>query len=77
MTTWTEITEERYDEMLGALPPAVWTVVGFLVGEPMDHDPVTSLPRYSAFAQANGKFYAANEVMTAREFRAVKVEDVK
>jgi len=32
-----ECTEERYNEMLGVLPPALWLAKGFLVGEPHDH----------------------------------------
>jgi hypothetical protein len=32
-----ECTEERYDEMLGILPPALMLGKGFLVGEPFDH----------------------------------------
>jgi hypothetical protein len=32
-----ECSEERYDEMLGVLPPALWLSKGFLVGEPFDH----------------------------------------
>jgi hypothetical protein len=32
-----ECSEERYDEMLGILPPTVWVGKGFLVGEPHDH----------------------------------------
>lgn len=36
MTQWIEVTEERYDEMLGVLPPEIMTGLGFLVGEPSD-----------------------------------------
>ena len=48
MTKWIETTEERYDEMLGVLPPAYWSSIGFLVGEPMDHN-ANGQPRFSAF----------------------------
>jgi hypothetical protein len=33
---WKEVSEARYDEMLGILPPAMWVGKGFLVGEPHD-----------------------------------------
>jgi hypothetical protein len=32
-----ECSAERYDEMLGVLPPALWLANRFLVGEPADH----------------------------------------
>ena len=32
-----ECSEERYDELLGVLPPALWLANRFLVGEPYDH----------------------------------------
>jgi hypothetical protein len=37
MTKWKKVSEARYNEVLDALPPAVWAAVGFLVGEPFDH----------------------------------------
>ena len=50
-----ECSEERYDEMLGVLPPALWLSKGFLVGEPFDHRTckVTNVVRasYAAFFQ--------------------------
>jgi hypothetical protein len=68
-----ECTAERYDEMLGVLPPALWLSKGFLVGEPFDHRPckVTNIVRasYAAFFQKNGKFYEGDN-MTMPEFRA-------
>ena len=48
-----ECTEERWDEMLGVLPPALWIAKGFLVGEPFDHRTckITAVVRatYAAF----------------------------
>jgi len=77
MTTWIETTKERYDEMLDVLPPARMTIVGFLVGEAMDHGGLNNAPRFSAFAHTrDGKFYEAKEVMTTREFAAIRLEDV-
>lgn len=74
MTTFKEITEERYDEMLGILPPALWIPRGFLVGEPTRHricdvtGAVTA--SYAAFISLNGKFYESESDMTFAEFRA-------
>jgi len=48
-----ECSAERYDEMLGILPPALWLANRFLVGEPADHRrcKITKkvLPTYAAF----------------------------
>jgi hypothetical protein len=74
-----ECSAERYDEMLGVLPPALWLANRFLVGEPADHRrcKITRkvLPIYSAFFFAYGKFYESDP-MTVPEFRAFKVEDL-
>jgi hypothetical protein len=71
-----ECSEERYDEMLGILPPAVMLGKGFLVGEPFDHRTcsVTKVVRasYAAFFQKDGKFYEGDN-MTVPEFRAFDV----
>jgi len=68
-----ECTAERYDEMLGVLPPAIWLSKGFLVGEPFEHRTckVTNIVRasYAAFFQKNGKFYEGDN-MTMPEFKA-------
>lgn len=66
--TWTETTEAIFTEMLEVLPPAAWHHGGFLVGEPMDHDALTGKPRYQAFKEIDGKFYAASRAMTVIEF---------
>lgn len=73
---WVQVSEERYDEMLGVLPPAVMTGFGFLVGEPMDHNS-QGRPRFSAFVQAGGNFYEAREPMTVAEFKTVDVQAVQ
>jgi hypothetical protein len=70
MTEWVETTEERYYEMLGVLPPECWTSLGFLVGEPMDHDN-HGRPRFSAFIKMDGKFYEGKQAMTGVAFRAL------
>lgn len=74
MTTWVKTTEKRYDEMLGVVSP-IMTSIGFLVGEPMDRNEF-GRPRYSAFVRKGDEFFEAKEVMTLREFRAVRLEDV-
>lgn len=66
---WEQVSEERYDEMLGVLPPAVYTSHGFLVGEPFDHD-ANNRPRFQAYVQIDGNFYGAKGPMTVAEFRA-------
>jgi len=74
-----ECSEERYDEMLGILPPALWLSKGFLVGEPFDHRSCTATKvvraSYAAFFQHKGKFYEAGN-MTVPEFKAFDVESL-
>ena len=68
-----ECSEERYDEMLEILPPALWLAKGFLVGEPFDHRTcsITKVVRasYAAFFQHRSKFYEGG-YMTVPEFKA-------
>lgn len=67
---WTEITEDRYNEMLNVLPPAAYGSSGsFMVGEPTDHHAATGRPRFSCFKAEYGKFYALNRPVTFREFK--------
>ncbi|MEK7994733.1 MAG: hypothetical protein AAB403_13095 [Planctomycetota bacterium] len=76
MSKFTECSAERYDEMLGVLPPALYTSYGFLVGEPFDHRKckVTEVIRatYAAFVFHDGKYYEGPN-MTAPEFRKLDV----
>ena len=54
---WEEITEERYDEMLGVLPPEAWTVFNGLVIWRIcewTHYNITD-----HYAQYDGKFYGS------------------
>lgn len=83
--TWIEVTEERYDEMLGVLPPALMIGDGFLVGEPSDHRmcEVTGnnyTPTWAAFVHIGPavagtwrgpqtKFYESDRALTKAEFR--------
>ena len=75
-----ECTEERYDEMLGVLPPALWIAKGFLVGEPFDHRTCkkTGVVRatYAAFINHGGKFYEGPN-LTIPEFQAFDVATLK
>ena len=74
-----ECSEERYDEMLGILPPALWLGKGFLVGEPADHRrcKITKkvMPTYAAFFNAFGRYYEGDP-MTVAEFRAFDINDL-
>jgi hypothetical protein len=75
-----ECTEERWDEMLGVLPPALWIAKGFLVGEPFDHRTckITGVVRatYAAFINHGGKFYEGPS-LTTPEFQAFDVATLK
>ena len=66
--TWDETTEDNFTKMLEVLPPAAWHDGGFLVGEAWDHDALTGRPRYQAFKEIEGKFFAASRAMTEAEF---------
>ena len=73
-STFKEVDEARYDEMLGVLPPALWIDKGFLVGEPYDHRRCKATGRlaasFTAFIRYRGKYYESEEAKTAAEFRA-------
>ena len=70
MTTFKEVSEERYDEMLGCLPPVAWVGKGFLVGEPWDHNEAGQ-PRFAPFISLNGKFYEGDHPITVAEWRTL------
>jgi hypothetical protein len=69
---WREVSEARYDEMLGVLPPALWLAKGFLVGEPYTHRVCTVTKdiraTYTPLIQYEGKFYEGDDI-TVPEFR--------
>ena len=70
---WTETTVEKYDEMLGCVPPICYhggPCGGFLVGEPYDHHAMTGRPRYTAFIHKGGKYYESSRPMQKSEFLA-------
>jgi hypothetical protein len=64
-----EVTEERYDEMLDMLPPALWVGKGFLVGEPFDHRKCNITGKmsatYTAFFHAKGRYFEGDPMTTA------------
>jgi hypothetical protein len=74
-----DCSEERYDEILGVLPPTVWVGKGFLVGEPHDHRKCTITgeiaPTYAAFFAAFGKYHEGDP-MTVAEFVHFDVKDL-
>lgn len=74
MSKWNEVTEERYDEMLGCLPPRLMSGHGFLVGEPFTHRTCTVsgnvLPDWAAFVHVNGRYFEGPN-MTVPEWRAL------
>lgn len=67
--TWRQTTEEKYDEMLNVLPPALWIGGGFLVGEPWDHDAGNGQPRFAAYRYRDNVYEVANRPITRAEFR--------
>jgi hypothetical protein len=73
MTTFIEVTEERFYEMLDVLPP-IYAPIGWMVGEACDHCPETGRPRYDAFVEWNGKFYGSDGPMTLKDFRTISWE---
>lgn len=68
---WRECTEERYHDMLGALPPAAMVNGAFLVGEPYDHHAKTGQPRFTAFKHSGGIYYELSSHITHKQFVAM------
>jgi hypothetical protein len=67
--TWSETTEEIFDNMLNVLPPEIMLTNGFLVGEPYDHEADTGKPRFDGFKRIGDKFYSSSRPMTKDEFK--------
>lgn len=66
---WVPSTMERYDDMLGVLPPAAMGAEGsFLVGEPMDFR--DGAQTFAAHKILNGQPVESAEAVTYREFKA-------
>lgn len=68
-------TEERYDEMLGCLPPIAFDGRNFLVGEPMTHRVCTITgnlaPTYDGFCFDGENFFVTDCDVTRAEFRTL------
>lgn len=70
--TWEPVSEDRYYEMLGAVPAIAWDGRAFLVGEPRNHDAETGEPLFQAFRERDGMFEASSRAMTRSEFHESK-----
>ena len=68
MNKWVPITEERYDEMLGVLPPASRSGNAFQVGEPTDHR--NGRPTFASFKRVGDQYFESEESLTFAEFKA-------
>lgn len=55
-----EVTESKYYEMLGVLPPASMESNAFLVGEPDNH--VNGVPVYGFYFQEGEKYFYGGSV---------------
>lgn len=67
---WVTTTEDDYWEMLCVLPPERQRNGWFLVGEPVDSDPVTGNERFQAYRQTGVTFERSERAMTIDEFTA-------
>ena len=75
---WKEVTEERFDEMLGALPPIAFSHSGFLVGEAWTHRIINGRERaaYMGLKRFDGKFYECLAPLTVDEFININRNEV-
>jgi hypothetical protein len=69
--TWLDSTEEKFDEMLGALPPRRFVPGAFLVGEPVDHLGEDGAGRYECHRCQGDKFQVSSRPITVKEFNAL------
>jgi hypothetical protein len=69
--TWSEITEQEYDDALCVLPPLEYTRSGFMMGEPYDHEADTGRPRFSGYRTDGNSFERSSRPMTRDEFRSI------
>jgi hypothetical protein len=81
--TWKKVSAERYDEMLGILPPEIMLGYGFLVGEPYDYRTCAvtgqGAQTFSAFVMQGDYegFFEANQPLTKNEFKALDAASIK
>jgi hypothetical protein len=78
--TWTEVSADRFNEMLGVLPPAHHLTFGFLVGEAYTHRKChvskRTLPAYRAYIERGQRYYTCSEPLTIPEFREVLPHEI-
>lgn len=68
---WKETTEDDYDDMLCALPPAYRYGGLFLVGEPTTHCAATGQPRFSAYRKNGDLFEYCSKPLTIAEAKEI------
>lgn len=73
---WMECSQSDYQYGLECLPPAVWIGDTFMVGEPMSHTE-QGAATFTAYLKRDGKFYCGKQPMTVKEFRRVKLAEIK
>jgi len=71
---WKEVTEARFDETLGVVPPVAHTGDGFLIGEPWDHHPHWGFPRFAAMIKHHDRFYESLSPMGIAEWRGLIID---
>jgi hypothetical protein len=74
-----ECSEERYDQVLGIVPPHLWVGKGFLVGERVDFRKCKitgkTAATYAAFFYAFGRYFEGDP-MTVKEFVSFDINDL-
>lgn len=77
---WKQIEESRYWDMLGALPPAAQTGIGFLLGEAYSFARCSvtgnEAQTFLAFAETGGVFFEASRPLTVAEFKRIGAADI-
>ena len=75
---WKEISAERFDDMLGVLPPVAFGSGGFMVGEAWSHVLVEGreFAAYAGFKHIDAKFYECLAPLTVAQFKALTPADV-
>lgn len=78
---WDRVSPDEFNRMLEVLPPVGWRSLGFLVGEPEDHDVLTGKARFRAYVELGPeharRYYRASRPMTAVDFVKVTATDVE
>lgn len=66
---WVAISEEDYNDALGALPPAEFRSDSFLMSEPWDHCGRTGQPRSTGYRIRARRFWRTSRPVTPAEHR--------